>query len=207
MGLICPGYNSIKSQVTRRRRKQLPPDITTLDEIPNESKYYKTKRDENFMIFKNNDLIAFQSLFQAELFSKNQHIFCGCNETENWNYYDNIEHITNNVSETFNKYLKKLSAKKKTTFFQLLSELQKEELKYYIDYERRTAGILKNKKKKKKLIRTGEIKTLVKYDKKYGNSIKKKKKKKKRKLLEMISLNWEWGISPNCVSPDCISPS
>jgi len=77
MGLICPGYNSIKSQVTRRRRKQLPPDITTLDEIPNESKYYKTKRDENFMIFKNNDLIAFQSLFQAELFSKNQHIFCG----------------------------------------------------------------------------------------------------------------------------------
>ncbi|KAG4104823.1 hypothetical protein H8356DRAFT_1357981 [Neocallimastix lanati (nom. inval.)] len=29
-------------------------------------------------------------------------------ETENWNYYDNIEYITNNVSETFNKYLKKL---------------------------------------------------------------------------------------------------
>jgi len=75
MGLICPGYNSIKSQVTRRRRKQLPPDITTLDEIPNESKYYKTKRDENFMIFKNNDLIAFQSPFQEELFSKNKHIF------------------------------------------------------------------------------------------------------------------------------------
>ncbi|KAG4094781.1 hypothetical protein H8356DRAFT_1427660 [Neocallimastix lanati (nom. inval.)] len=67
MGLICPGYNSIKSQ--------LPPDITTFDEIPNESKYYKTKRDEIFMIFKNNDLIVFQSPFQAELFSKNKHIF------------------------------------------------------------------------------------------------------------------------------------
>jgi len=75
MGLICPGYNSIKSQVTRSRRKQLPPDITTFDEILNESKYYKTKRDENFMIFKNNDLIVFQSSFQAELFSKNKHIF------------------------------------------------------------------------------------------------------------------------------------
>jgi len=48
MGLICPGYNSIKSQVTRSRRKPLPPDITTFDEIPNELKYYKTKRDENF---------------------------------------------------------------------------------------------------------------------------------------------------------------
>ena len=51
------------------------------------------------------------------------------------------------VSETFNKYLKKLFAKK-PTFFQLLSELQKEESKYYIDYERRTAGILRKKNKK-----------------------------------------------------------
>ncbi|KAG4085362.1 hypothetical protein H8356DRAFT_1375016 [Neocallimastix lanati (nom. inval.)] len=329
MGLICPGYNSIKSQITRSRRKQLPPDITTFDEIPNESKYYKTKRDENFMIFKNNDLIVFQSPFQAELFSKNKHIFadgtfyiapifsyqvfitrtyvtklncfyttsfsilknkknkknsskynsieitpkifhcdfekavsnaaqkvfinanikyciwhfkraleikkkelCGnkvekikdlyiyynnisnfpfinpeyiydiyskikseCQEhnyvqflefleyfkktylnnfeTENWNYYDNIEHITNNVSETFNKYLKKLFAKI-PTFFQLLSELQKEESKYYIEYERRTAGILRNKKQKK-LIRTEEIKALVKYYKNMEILLKKKK--------------------------------
>ncbi|KAL6625552.1 hypothetical protein U3516DRAFT_809758 [Neocallimastix sp. 'constans'] len=209
MGLICPGYNSIKSQVTRSRRKQLPPDITTFDEIPNESKYYKTKRDENFMIFKNNDIIVFQSPFQAELFSKNKHIFADghilyctyiykikseCQEhnyvqflefleyfkktylinfeTENWNYYDNIEHITNNVSETFNKYLKKLFAKK-PTFFQLLSELQKEESKYYIDYERRTAGILRNKKQKK-LIRTKEIKALVKYYKNMEILLKKK---------------------------------
>ncbi|KAG4097404.1 hypothetical protein H8356DRAFT_1425482 [Neocallimastix lanati (nom. inval.)] len=93
-------------------------------------------------------------------------------ETENWNYYDNIEHITNNVSETFNKYLKKLFAKK-TTFFQLLSELQKEESKYYIDYERRTAGILRNKKQKK-LIRTEEIKALVKYYKNMEILLKKK---------------------------------
>ena len=69
MGLICPGYNSIKSQVTRSRRKQLPPDITSFDEIPNESKYYKTKRNENFIIFKNTDLIIFQSPFQAYLVS------------------------------------------------------------------------------------------------------------------------------------------
>ena len=54
--------------------------------------------------------------------------------------------------------------------------MQKEELKYYIDYERRTAGILKNKKKKKKLIRTGEIKTLVKYDKNMEILLKKKGK-------------------------------
>ncbi|KAG4095490.1 hypothetical protein H8356DRAFT_1427095 [Neocallimastix lanati (nom. inval.)] len=264
MGLICPGYNSIKSQVTRSRRKQLPPDITSFDEIPNESKYYKTKRDENFMIFKNNDLIVFQSPFQAELFSENKHIFAdgtfyiapifsyqvfitrtyvtelNCFYTtsfsilknkkqttyeilfeeikKNSSKYNSIEitpkifhcdfekavsnaaqkvfinanikyciwhfkraleikkknyvHITNNVSETFNKYLKKLFAKK-PTFFQLLSELQKEESKYYIDYERRTAGILRNKKQKK-LIRTEEIKALVKYYKNMEILLKKK---------------------------------
>ena len=89
-------------------------------------------------------------------------------ETENWNYYDNIEHITNNVSETFNKYLKKLFAKK-PNFFQLLSE----ESKYYIVYERRTAGILRNKKQKK-LIRTEEIKALDKYYKNMEILLKKK---------------------------------
>jgi len=73
-GLICPKFNSIESQVTRNRRKQFPPDITTFDEIPNESIFYKTKKDENFKIFKNHDLIVFQSPFQAELFSKNKHI-------------------------------------------------------------------------------------------------------------------------------------
>ncbi|KAG4082285.1 hypothetical protein H8356DRAFT_1437856 [Neocallimastix lanati (nom. inval.)] len=47
MGLICPKYN----------------------DIPIESEYYKTKRNENFMIFKNTDLIIFQLPFQAYLFS------------------------------------------------------------------------------------------------------------------------------------------
>jgi len=75
MGFICPGYNSIKFQVTRNKRKQLPPDITTFDEIPNESKYYKAKRDEIFIIFKNNDLIAFQSHSNQNYFLKIY--FCG----------------------------------------------------------------------------------------------------------------------------------
>ncbi|KAG4106681.1 hypothetical protein H8356DRAFT_1340352 [Neocallimastix lanati (nom. inval.)] len=47
MDLICPGYNSIKSQVTRSRRKQLPPNITTFDEILNESKYYIINKIKN----------------------------------------------------------------------------------------------------------------------------------------------------------------
>jgi len=66
MGLICPEYNSIKSQISRNLNKKLPSNVTAFAEIPNESEYYKTKRGENFMIFKNSNLIIFQSPFQAK---------------------------------------------------------------------------------------------------------------------------------------------
>ncbi|KAL6595288.1 hypothetical protein U3516DRAFT_804248 [Neocallimastix sp. 'constans'] len=69
MGLICPEYSTIRSQIIRNINKQFPPNIKSFDDIPIESKYYKTKRNENFMIFKNTDLIIFQSPFQAYLFS------------------------------------------------------------------------------------------------------------------------------------------
>ncbi|KAG4085240.1 hypothetical protein H8356DRAFT_1361986 [Neocallimastix lanati (nom. inval.)] len=69
MGLICPEYSTIRSQIIRNINKQFPPNIKSFDDIPIESEYYKTKRNENFMIFKNTDLIIFQSPFQAYLFS------------------------------------------------------------------------------------------------------------------------------------------
>jgi len=50
-----------------------------------------------------------------------------------WNYYNNIDHITNNVSESYNKYLKKLFVRK-PTFYKLIYELQFEESKSYNDY-------------------------------------------------------------------------
>ncbi|KAL6604735.1 hypothetical protein U3516DRAFT_668185 [Neocallimastix sp. 'constans'] len=69
MGLIYPEYSTIRSQIIRNINKQFPPNIKCFDDIPIESEYYKTKRNENFMIFKNTDLIIFQSPFQAYLFS------------------------------------------------------------------------------------------------------------------------------------------
>ncbi len=69
LGFICPEYNSIKSQLSRSKNKQLFPDITTFEEIPEESEYYRTRRNENFMIFKNSNMVIFQSPFQAKLFS------------------------------------------------------------------------------------------------------------------------------------------
>jgi len=76
MGLICPEYNSIKSQISRNLNKKLPSNVITFAEIPSESEYYKTKRGENFVIFKNSNLIIFQSPFQAKLFREyNDDIF------------------------------------------------------------------------------------------------------------------------------------
>ena len=34
MGLICPEYNSIKSQISRNLNKKLPSNVTTFAEIP-----------------------------------------------------------------------------------------------------------------------------------------------------------------------------
>ena len=65
MGLICPEYSAIRSQIIRNTNKQFPLNIKSFDDIPIESEYYKTKRNRNFMIFKNTDLIIFQSPFQT----------------------------------------------------------------------------------------------------------------------------------------------
>jgi len=75
IGYICPEYKTIKNQITRYKNKQLFPNIKTFDEAPNESEYYKTIRGEYFMIFKNSNIIIFQSPFQAKLFMENKHIF------------------------------------------------------------------------------------------------------------------------------------
>ncbi|KAL6608492.1 hypothetical protein LY90DRAFT_500820 [Neocallimastix californiae] len=146
MGLICPEYSTIRSQIIRNINKQFPPSIKNFDDIPIESKYYKTKRNENFMIFTNTELIIFQSPFQAYLFS---------------NYHKNIfadEHLANNASESYNSYLNNIFPNK-PLFYKLIYILKEEENLSYNDYQRRTKG---NWKKKQKIFSaTDEIKILI----------------------------------------------
>ncbi|KAG4101428.1 hypothetical protein H8356DRAFT_1383400 [Neocallimastix lanati (nom. inval.)] len=234
MGLICPEYSTIRSQIIRNVNKQFPPNIKSFDDIPIESEYYKTKRNENFMIFKNTDLIIFQSPFQAYLFSnyhknifadgtfyaapkfsyqlfitrtyvgefnmsntlittinfhcdfeqvfpninikycvwhykrsleKQKNILCyhevknnNDYNVNNWNYYENIEHLTNNASEPYNSYLNNIFPNK-PLFYKLIYILKEEEKLSYNDYQRRTKG---NWKKKQKIFSaTDEIKILI----------------------------------------------
>ncbi|ORY37164.1 hypothetical protein LY90DRAFT_511356 [Neocallimastix californiae] len=298
MGLICPEYSTIRSQMIRNINKQFPPNIKSFDDIPIESEYYKTKRNENFMIFKNTDLIIFQSPFQVYLFSnyhknifgdgtfyaapkfnyqlfitrtyvgefnmfnttsisilknkkqstyetlfkeikknankfrsntlittinfhcdfeqgisngakkvfpninikycvwhykrsleKQKNILCyhevkNNNDNlskkkynnflqfleyfnknyllkynvNNWNYYENIEHLTNNASESYNSYLNNIFPNK-PLFYKLIYILKEEEKLSYNDYQRRTKG---NWKKKQKIFSaTDEIKKIL----------------------------------------------
>ncbi|KAG4103990.1 hypothetical protein H8356DRAFT_1419930 [Neocallimastix lanati (nom. inval.)] len=230
------------SQIIRNINKQFPPNIKSFDDIPIESKYYKTKRNENFMIFKNTDLIIFQSPFQAYLFSnyhknifadgtfyaapkfsyqlfitrtyvgefntsntlittinfhcdfeqgisnaakkifpninikycvwhykrsleKQKNILCyhevknnNDYNVNNWNYYENIEHLTNNASESYNSYLNNIFPNK-PLFYKLIYILKEEENLSYNDYQRRTKG---NWKKKQKIFSAiDEIKILI----------------------------------------------
>jgi len=69
-------FNSIRTLILRSQNKQLPPDITSFEEILEESEYYKIENGDNFMIFKNSNLIIFQSPFQSKLFIQyNEDIF------------------------------------------------------------------------------------------------------------------------------------
>ncbi|KAG4101166.1 hypothetical protein H8356DRAFT_1422047 [Neocallimastix lanati (nom. inval.)] len=215
MGHICPQYSTIRSQIIRNINKQFPPKIKSFDDIPIESEYYKTKRNRNFMIFKNTDLIIFQyhskpPKFSYQLFitrtyvgefnmsntlittinfhcdfeqvfpninikycvwhykrslEKQKNILCyhevknnNDYNVNNWNYYENIEHLTNNASESYNSYLN-IIFPNKPLFYKLIYILKEEENLSYNDYQRITKGTWK--KKQKIFSATDEIKILI----------------------------------------------
>ena len=75
-----------------------------------------------------------------------------------WNYYNNMEHITNNTSESLNNYLNNLFPIK-PSYYELIDKLN--ELKHlsYYDYQRKIRGILENKKKE--INKANEISVLI----------------------------------------------
>ncbi|KAL6597185.1 hypothetical protein U3516DRAFT_521452, partial [Neocallimastix sp. 'constans'] len=84
-----------------------------------------------------------------------------------WNYYNDVNHITNNASESFNNYLKKLFYKK-PSFYELIYHLKREESLSYNNYKRKIQGVWK---KKRIITKTDEINDFIKKYKKKRNSI------------------------------------
>ena len=55
-GIRGPAFNSIKSGLNNNINKILPPEIKSFDDIPDNSIYYKTLENEEFLYFKNNKI-------------------------------------------------------------------------------------------------------------------------------------------------------
>ena len=66
-GIKCPNFTSIRKTLYATANKVLPKEINSFEEIPHESEYFYTKDDKEFMIFKNNKIIIFQSPNQAKI--------------------------------------------------------------------------------------------------------------------------------------------
>ncbi|KAG4107960.1 hypothetical protein H8356DRAFT_1416326 [Neocallimastix lanati (nom. inval.)] len=258
MGLICPEYNSIKSQISRNLNKKLPSNVTIFAEIP--TKLFREYNDDifvdgtffiaprfsyqifiirtyakelnsfyttSFAILKNKEQETYKILFEklkknANTYNNNiiiepKNLHCDfereikknklCyNERKNdnnifiyykaisnlpfinpeyifdiyviikiksiknnycqflkfleyfyttylidydmkiWNYYNNMEHITNNASESLNNYLNNLFPTK-PSFYELIDKFNELEHLSYYDYQRKIRGIWKIKKR------------------------------------------------------------
>ncbi|ORY38268.1 hypothetical protein LY90DRAFT_510921 [Neocallimastix californiae] len=133
IGYICPEYKTIKTQITRYKNKQLFPNIKTFDEAPNESEYYKTIRGEYFMIFKNSNIIIFQSPFQAKLFMENKHIFADGTflivPTNSYQVFITRTYVTE-LNCFYTTSMSILKNKEQTTYEILFNEIKKNIIKY-----------------------------------------------------------------------------
>ncbi|ORY17893.1 hypothetical protein LY90DRAFT_517525 [Neocallimastix californiae] len=130
---ICPEYKTIKSQITRYKNKQLFPNVKTFDEVPNVSEYYKTIRGEYFMIFKNSNIIIFQSPFQAKLFMENKHIFADGTfliaPTNSYQVFITRTYVTE-LNCFYTTSMSILKNKEQTTYEILFNEIKKNIIKY-----------------------------------------------------------------------------
>ena len=60
-GIRGPSFDSIKSGLYKELNKNFPNDVQTFETIPEESIYYKTLDNQDFLAFKNDKIIIFQS--------------------------------------------------------------------------------------------------------------------------------------------------
>jgi len=85
------------------------------------------------MIFKNNDLIVFQSPFQAELFSKNKHIFADGSfyiaPIFSYQVFITRTYVTE-LNCFYNTFFSILKNRKQTTYEVLFEEIKKNSSKY-----------------------------------------------------------------------------
>ncbi|KAL6593504.1 hypothetical protein U3516DRAFT_804873 [Neocallimastix sp. 'constans'] len=125
MGLICPEYTYLFSNY----HKNIFADGT----------FYAAPKF-SYQLFIARTYVGEFNMFYTTSISllknKKQSTYYNVN---NWNYYENIEHLTNKASESYNIYLNNIFPNK-ALFYKLIYILKEEENLSYNDYQRRTKG-------------------------------------------------------------------
>ena len=69
-GTKSPSFDSIKTTSFKEVNKSFPNNITAFDKAPDESIYYKTINNQKFLLYKDKEVIFFQSEDQARIQAK-----------------------------------------------------------------------------------------------------------------------------------------
>ncbi|KAL6617282.1 hypothetical protein U3516DRAFT_749190 [Neocallimastix sp. 'constans'] len=87
----------------------------------------------------NNNIIVTPKILHCDFEKGISNTYLYKYDIQYWNYYNDINQITNNASESFNNYLKKLFYKK-PSFYELIYHLKREESLSYNNYKRKIEG-------------------------------------------------------------------
>ena len=66
-GIRIPSYNTVKTTLYKEIRKFLPEEIKSLNEAPENPPYYNTIDNENYLIYKDDKTLIFQSVNLAKI--------------------------------------------------------------------------------------------------------------------------------------------
>ena len=71
-----PNFDNIKHNIYRYINKNIPKDIESLEDLPEESDFYNTIKGDTFLIYKTISILIFMSIIQARLlYTYNEHVF------------------------------------------------------------------------------------------------------------------------------------
>ena len=71
-----PTFDNVKHNIYRYINKHIPKDVDNLKDMPEESEFYKTITDGNFLAYKTYKMLIFMSKIQTQQFyQNNDHVF------------------------------------------------------------------------------------------------------------------------------------
>ena len=135
-GIRAPSFNTIKNCLYKEINKVLPDDIVNLEMAPEESIYYNTLKGENFVIYKDADLLVLQSPGLAKIHLKfGTILFCDATffVCPSFSYQIFITRVySSNTSSYYTTSFSIMNKKQEKDYFKIFKILD-ENIKKYLD--------------------------------------------------------------------------